>query len=162
MNEEQQNDWRELMIGALRCLGIVRASVKVDFKDDKPFVKSFMKKSGYDEFYSDAKNGDHLSTHNLLQTFVANLDEKTRKEIVQRGTKDFLFDRILDYAKQINEFKECFEKMKSNEVVNQYGQKEAEEIYTTIKDICRIATAYYQYDPIMHEKFDFYKVLRSL
>ena len=41
LHPEQINDWRELLISALTDLAIIRASVKVDFKDDKEFIKEF-------------------------------------------------------------------------------------------------------------------------
>ena len=46
--------------------------------------------------------------------------------------------------------------------LNTYGQKEVVEIYKAIQDICRIAIAYYQFDPAHREKFNFYKVMVNL
>jgi hypothetical protein len=73
-----------------------------------------------------------------------------------------VIDHILDYAEQINAYKECFELMESNDQVNFYGKKEVEGIYSSIKDICTIAGAYYQFDPDIRDKFNFYHVLRRL
>jgi hypothetical protein len=38
----------------------LRASMKVDFKNNKPFLKDTFQKLGYNDYFSDAKNGDHL------------------------------------------------------------------------------------------------------
>ncbi len=162
LNDPKFRSWHELMIGALKCLGILRASMKVDFKEDKVFLKDFLKKHGYSDFFSDAKNGDHLSMYNLLKTFSNNLNEETKIKILKKGVNEPLLERILEYAKEINAYKDCFELMESNYGVNTYGKKEVEEIYGTIKDICRISIAYYQYDPVNRDKFNFYRVLRNL
>lgn len=162
LKEEKYQNWHEIMIGAIKYLGTLRATVKVDFKNDKEFKKEFFQKFGYNDFYSDAKNGDHLSTYNLLKTFAGNLDEKTRKKLEDKGDEKSIIDHILDFAEQINAYKECFELMKGNNEVNVYGKKDIDEIYNSIKDICRIAGAYYQFDPDVREKFNFYRVLRNL
>ena len=46
--------------------------------------------------------------------------------------------------------------------LNLYGQKEIAEIYEVTQDICRIAVAYYQFDPIRRDEFNFYKVMINL
>ncbi|MBN2775810.1 MAG: hypothetical protein JXR31_16260 [Prolixibacteraceae bacterium] len=162
LRENKFREWHEIMIGALKYLGILRASVKVDFKDEKEFVKDFFKQHGYDDFFSDAKNGDHLSIYNLLRTFTNNITPETREIIESKGTEKSVIDHILDFAEQVNSHKECIDLMESNDGVNRYGEKEIEEIYTAIKDICRICVAYYQYDPQIRDKFNFYRVLRNL
>ena len=62
----------------------------------------------------------------------------------------------------MNSFKDCFDLMESNDGINQYGEKEVKGIYSTIKDICRISTAYYQFDPAVRDKFNYYRVLSTL
>lgn len=160
--EEKYSDWHEIMISALKCLSIIRASVKVDFKQDKEFVKDFLKKHGYDDFFSEAKNGDHLSLYNLIKTFANNLNQETRNKIVSKGINESIISRILDFSDEINQYSDCFEMMDDDSSLNKNKQKEVEEIYSTIKDICRISTAYYQYEPVKRDEFAFYKVLRSL
>ncbi|MBK6282004.1 MAG: hypothetical protein IPF54_04460 [Draconibacterium sp.] len=68
----------------------------------------------------------------------------------------------MDCAKQITKFTECFEALEGDAQLNTYGQKEVKEIYETIQDISRIAMAYYQFDPIKRDLFNFYKVLVNL
>ena len=98
-DESKYREWHEVMVAGLQGLKILRASVKVDFKDDKAFLKTFFEKTGYEEFFSDAKNGDHLSMCKFLITFSENLDDSARKKIVARGTSDSLFVKILDNAR---------------------------------------------------------------
>ncbi len=160
--EKKYREWHEVMVAGLQSLKIIRASVKVDFRDDKTFIKEFFKKTGYNDYFSDAKNGDHLSLFNFLTTFAENLDDVTRKKIVSKGTPDSLFQKVIESAKEIREFKNCFETLESENELNTYAQKEVAEIYQTIQDICRIAVAYYQFDPEKRDHFNFFKVLVNL
>lgn len=155
-------EWHEIMVAGMQMLKVLRASVKVDFKDNKAFLKEFFEKHGYAEFFSDAKNGDHLSLHRFLTTFAKNLDEETRKKITAKNTPDSVISRIIECAELIRAFKECFETLEGDAHINVYGQKEVAEIYVTIQDICRIAMAYYQFDPVRRDQFNFYKVMVNL
>ena len=161
-DERKYREWHEIMVAGLQSLKILRASMKVDFKNDKEFLKDFFEKTGYEEFFSDAKNGDHLSMCKFLITFAQNIDDKTRKKIVARGTMDSLFDKILYSAGEIKRFEECFAALEEDADLNNYGKKEMNEIYKTVQDICRIAIAYYQFDPIKRDQFNFYKTLVNL
>ena len=157
-----QSEWQEVMVAALQCLKVLRASVKVDFKEDKEFQKVIFKKLGYSDYFSDAKNGDHLCLYKFLMQFSENIDDEIKSKILSKGSADSIFDKIESYTNQIKEYKCCFEALEGENEINQYGQKEVEEIYSTIRDICRIAIAYYQFDPIKRDSFNFYKVLRNL
>jgi hypothetical protein len=155
-------EWHDIMIAGMQGLKVLRASIKVDFKNDKPFLKKFFEKHGYTEFFSEAKNGDHLSLHKFLTVFAQNIDAETRRKIVSKNTPDSVIDKILNCAKQITKFTECFEALEGDAQLNSYGQKEVNEIYETIQDISRIAMAYYQFDPVKRDLFNFYKVLVNL
>ncbi len=161
-DEKKFKDWHEIMVAGLQSLKILRASVKVDFKKDKVFLKEFFEETGYNEYFSDAKNGDHLSMCRFLVQFAERLDDEVRQKIVAKGTPDSLFNKILQSANDIKQFEECFEALQSDAHINNYGQKETAEIYATIQDICRIANAYYDFDPIKRDSFNFYKTLVNL
>lgn len=162
IEDERYREWHEVMVAALQNLKVLRASVKIDFKKDKDFLKYFFEETGYNAYFSDAKNGDHLSLFNFLKTFAANLDESTRQKIVEKGTVDSLFDKILACANRVNEFKDCFVALEGETELDNYGRKEVASIYSTIQDICRVAIAYYQFDPDTRCKFSYYKVLVNL
>lgn len=154
--------WHEIMIAGLQHLKVLRASMKVDFKDDKEFLTAFFKKMGYRDYFSDAKNGDHISLYKFLKSFAENLDEETRQKIVDKGSLDSLFDKILVCANQVNEYEDCFVALEGEANINNFGKKEVSEIYASIQDICRIAIAYYQFDPIKRDGFNYYKTLVNL
>ncbi|MCF6357390.1 MAG: hypothetical protein L3J54_06230 [Draconibacterium sp.] len=154
--------WHEIMVAGLQHLKVLRASIKVDFKDDKDFSKSFFNLVGYTDFFSDAKNGDHISLYKFLKTFAENLDEETRQKIILKGSVDSLFDKILVCANQVAEFEDCFMALEGDAHLNTYGKKEVAQIYSAIQDICRIAIAYYQFDANKRNQFNYYKVLVNL
>jgi hypothetical protein len=161
-DEKKYRQWHEIMVAGLQGLKILRASMKVDFKDDKAFLKDFFEKTGYNEYFSDAKNGDHISMCRFLMKFSENMDDETRKKIVSKGTVDSIFTKILNSAEEIKQFEECFEALEGEAEINNYGKKEINEIYKTIQDICRIAIAYFQFDPVKRDEFNFYKTLVNL
>lgn len=162
LEDSRYKQWHEIMVASLQHLKLLRASMKVDFKNDKKFLIDFFQTMGYSEFFSDAKNGDHISLYQFLKVFAENLDEETRQTIVSKGSMDSLFDKILVCANQVNEFQDCFVALDGDMELNNYGKKEVAEIYTAIQDICRIAIAYYQFDPAMRCQFNYYKVLVNL
>lgn len=162
IEDKRYREWHEVMVAGLQSLKVLRAALKVDFKNDKTFLKDVFKKLGYSDYFSDAKNGDHVSLYMFLTTFVKNLDDETRLKIVHKSVPESLLHKIFETAKQIEEYKCCFEALESENELNTYAQKEVAEIYETIQDICRIATAYYQFDPMLRDEFNFYKVMVSL
>ncbi|RIH66773.1 hypothetical protein D1164_04045 [Mariniphaga sediminis] len=162
IKDEKYREWHEVLVAGLQSLKVLRAALKVDFKKDKPFVKEVFKKLGYNDYFSDAKNGDHLSLYKFLVTFAENLDEDTRKKISDKGVPDSLFHKILETARQIEDFKCCFEALESENELNTFAQKDVIEIYEIVQDICRLAAAYYQFDPIKRDEFNFYKVMVNL
>lgn len=162
IDDKRYRDWHEVMVAGLQSLKVLRASLKVDFKKDQDFLKETFKKLGYYEYFSDAKNGNHLSLYKLLNSFAENLDSGTRRIITNKGVPDSLINKIIDSAHQIEEYKCCFEALETDNELNLYGQKEIAEIYEVTQDICRIAVAYYQFDPIRRDEFNFYKVMINL
>ncbi len=162
INDEAYHEWHEIMVAALQHLKVLRASMKIDFKNDKHFLKAFFEKTGYNAYFSDAKNGDHLSLFNFLKTFAANLEEPTRQKIVEKGTKDSIFDKILVCANRVNEYRDRFTALEGEAALDNYGKQEVASIYNTVKDICRVAIAYYQFDPDKRCAFNYYKVLVNM
>lgn len=162
IEDKRYREWHEVMVAGLQSLKVLRAALKVDFKNDKKFLKEVFKKLGYSDYFSDAKNGDHVSLYMFLTTFVKNLDDETRLKIVHKSVPESLLHKIFETAKQIEEYKCCFEALESENELNTYAQKEVAEIYETIQDICRIAVAYFQFDPIKRDEFNFYKVMVNL
>lgn len=162
IEEQSYRDWHEIMIAGLQSLKVVWASLKVDFKHDKEFLTKTFHALGYSDFFSEAKNGDHLSLYNLLKTFTRNLDEETLSIIVIKGVPETVFNKIYESAHQIEDYKNCFVKLETENELTYQGMKEIAGIYEEIRDVCRIASAYYQFDPARRDEFNFYKVMVNL
>lgn len=154
--------WREIMISCLTDLSIIRASVKTDFKSDKSFQKDLFRKLGYNDFFSDAKNGDHYGMYRFIMVFAANLTPELRKEILSGGLDPHVVDRVIAKAGELENFKECFTILKDGSGLSAEVWNELNGIFTEIRDISRIATAYYYFDPLKRESFNFFKVLRNI
>lgn len=162
LEDEHYRHWHEIMVEGLQHLKVLRASIKVDFRNDKEFMKQFFESTGYMEYFSDAKNGDHFSLYKLLKVFAKNLKPEFRRRIVEKGTVDSLFEKILICANRVDECEDCFLALESEADLNKYGRQEVSAIFLVIQDICRIAIAYYQFDPDKRCKFNYYKVLVNL
>lgn len=159
INDKKFRKWHEVMVAGLQNLKVLRATLKVDFKDDKQFLKETFRKLGYKKYYSDAKNGDHMSFYNFLTVFTQNLDDETREKIIKKGIPASLFDKIFETAQRVEEYKSCFEALRTENEFSEPVQEKISGIYETIKDICRIAIAYFQFEPLKRDEFDFYKVM---
>lgn len=162
IDPEKINMWRELMISALTDLAIIRASIKVDFKGDKDFLKEFFEKTGYTAYFSDAKNGDHVSMYRFIQTFAQNISPEWKSKITAGGLDENLLKRIIGNAASLDKFQECFEIVTDTSLVDDEGRQKLEAVYTEIQDVCRIATAYFYFDPPKRESFNFFKALRNI
>ncbi len=159
---EKLSMWRELMISALTDIGIIRASVKNDFKNDKEFQKEFYQVLGYNEYFSDAKNGDHFSMYEFTQTFAKNLTPELREKILTGGLDTRIVDRFLETAAEMQNFSECFSLMKESTILSPGDRERIEKLYSEVRNISRIATAYYYFDPQKREAFNFFKALRNI
>lgn len=159
---EKVNAWRELMISALTDLAIVRASVKVDFKDDKDFQKEFFAQTGYSAYFSDAKNGDHVSMFNFIKSFAENINDELIAKITEGGLDKNVVARLMEDARSLENFRECFAVVTDTSLVDDSGRRKLEQVYAEIQDICRVSTAYYYFDPVKRESFNFFKALRNI
>lgn len=159
---EKLRIWRELMISSLTDIGIVRASVKNDFKNDREFQKEFYQNLGYNDFFSDAKNGDHSSMYRFVKVFADNLTPELREKILAKGLDPHIVDRIVENALELEKFSECFHLMNGKSEISSADQADIEQLYSEVRDISRIATAYYYFDPIKREAFNFFKALRNM
>jgi hypothetical protein len=159
---EKLKIWRELMISSLTAIGIVRASVKNDFKDNRDFQIEFYQKLGYNDYFSDAKNGDHYKMFLFVKVFAENLTPEMKEKILAKGLDPHLIDRIIFNSKQLDTFKECFDLMNDRNLMQNDDQIKIELLYGVVRDISRIATAYFYFEPVKRESFNFFKSLRNI
>ncbi|MFY9153141.1 MAG: hypothetical protein WAO52_14085 [Prolixibacteraceae bacterium] len=159
---EKHSQFYDLMIAALKDVSIFRAELKVDFRHDKDFLNRAFEELGYVDYYSDAKNGDHFSLYKMMATFRRNMTPEMQQIILARGINPVLVDRLMSYRKKLVELKNCFDIALGKEQLGAELKREINAIYSEVKDICRIANAYYEFDPLQRDKFNFYKVMIGL
>lgn len=159
---EKHGQFYELMIAALKDVTVFRAEMKVDFHHDKEFLNRTFDNLGYVDYYSDAKNGDHFSLYKMMSTFRRNMTPELQQIVVARGIEQSLIDRLLTYRNKLAELKNCFDISHGKDQLNDDLKREINAIYSEVKDICRIANANYEFDPVLRDKFNFYKVMIKL
>ncbi len=161
-DQEKRNHLNESMMASLKDLGVFRALLKVDFADDKEFQKGCFQLLGYTAYFSDAKNGDHYSLYMLLDTFHQSMSKELKATITSQGMKPEIIERLMSYSEELDDLKRCFDLVNESDELTSEAKEELNAVYSQVKDICRVATAYYQFDPPRRDLFDFYKVMIKL
>lgn len=159
---EKHSQFYDLMIAALRDISVFRAQMKVDFKHDKDFLNQTFENLGYVDYFSEAKNGDHFSLYKMMSTFRRNMTPELHQVILARGIDEHLLDRLMSYKHELAELKNCFDISHGEDQLSAELKHEINSIYSEVKDICRIANAYYEFDPAQRDRFNFYKVMIKL
>lgn len=159
---EKHGQFYELMVAALKDISVFRAELKVDFSHDKEFLKETLDDLGYVDYFSDARNGDHFSLYKMMATFRRNMTPELQQVILARGINKPLLSRLLGYKEKLAELKNCFDISHGKDQLSADLKREINAIYNEVKDICRIANAYFEFDPVQRDKFCFYKVMINL
>lgn len=160
---EKHTQLHELIVAALTDITVLRAQLKVDFRYDKQFLKDTFEKLGYNDYYSEAKIGDYVSLYHLMTTCRKNLDADLQQVIQARGINQNLVQRLLfSYREKLADLKNCFDVSHGEDELESELKKEINAIYSEIRDICRIVSAYYEFYPVRRDEFNFYKVLIGL
>lgn len=159
---EKHSQFYDLMVAALKDITIFRAEMKVDFRHDKRFLDETFDFLGYLDYYSEAKNGDHFSLYKMMATFKRNMTPELQQIILARGINPNLLSRLIHYKEQLSDLKDCFDIASGKDQLSAELKQEINSIYSEIKDICRIASAYYEFDPGHRDKFNFYRVMINL
>ncbi len=159
---ERQHYVHELMISALKKVSILRALIKVDFKEDKKFQKYLFEELGYNDYFSDAKNGDYHSLYFLLEMLHKNMSSELSDLLTSKSIPMALIQNLMDFDNQLHEFKGCFDLINSSDHLTEEGKRVINAIFSEIKDICRVATAYYLFDPVKRDQFCFFRVMIGL
>jgi hypothetical protein len=159
---DKQQYVHELMISSLRKVALLRALIKVDFKDDKKFQKHIFEALGYNDYFSEAKNGDYQSLYFLLKVIHESMTPELKQTLTSKTIPVELIDKILEFDNQLHEFNSCFDLIVASDRLNEAGRLAVNEVFTEVKDICRVATAYYLFEPLKRDQFCFFRVMFAL
>ncbi|MGD9931785.1 MAG: hypothetical protein AB7U05_17330 [Mangrovibacterium sp.] len=159
---EKHRRAHSLMITSLKEISLLRALIRIEFKDDPKFVKKAFEELGYNDLFSEAKNGDYNSLYRLMERFSTNLTPDIREKLISKTIPIAMIDRIVTYYQEMKANEGCFELIHDNKQLDEEAKKKISAIYSEIKDICRIATAYYMLDAVKRDQFCFFRVLHGL
>jgi hypothetical protein len=98
----------------------------------------------------------------LLDTFNKGMTPQLKSLITSKGMKTEIIHRLQSYSDNLDNLKHCFDILTESDDLCAEAKKELNEVYSQIKDICRVAIAYYQFDPSRRDQFSFYKVMIKL
>jgi hypothetical protein len=100
--------------------------------------------------------------YEFAQAFARNLTPELREKILAGGLDPKIVNRLLETAAEMQNFSECFSLMKESSIVSPRDRERIEKLYSEVRNISRIATAYYYFDPPKREAFNFFKALRNI
>ena len=149
-----------LQIPAMRDLSFIKTQIDVDFGKE---AKEMLKNLGFDKHLRDVQKGDQEALIQLLYAFKKGLTDELKTQITEKGTNPVLIDRIIAYADQLKEANVSQESLKeTTKVISEEAVLVFNNIYEEIVGICKIASSFYQYEPLKKEQFTFSKVIANM
>ncbi len=148
---------------AKRDLSTFKTQVDDDFKSDSAKLKEILKNLGFNKNLRAVQKDDQEALIELLYTFKKNMTDTLKQEITAKGMNPVLIDNIIGYADTVKTANVTQESLK--ETTKDISQEVADvfnAIYDEIIGICKIASNFYQYEPIKKEQFTFSKVVSNM
>lgn len=148
---------------AMRDLSFFKTQIEVDFNGDKVKKDNALKNLGFTRNLRDVQKGDQEALIQLLYTFKKGMTEELRAEIIEKGTNEALIDRIISYADQLKSAEVSQETLKeTTKQISEEAVSVFNDVYDEVVGICKIASNFYQYDPLKKEQFTFSKVVANM
>jgi hypothetical protein len=154
---------KAIQVPANRDLSLFKTQIDEDFKNEPSRRDEILNTLGFTSHLKGVQKDNQESLIELLYQFKTNMDEPLKLEITGKGMAPALIDNITGYADtfmQANVAQETFKgstKEITQEVIDTFNA-----VYDEIIGICKIASNYYQYEPLKKEQFTFSKVLARL
>jgi hypothetical protein len=148
---------------AKRDLSSFKTQVDDDFKNDSSRLKEILNILGFNKNLRAVQKGDQEALIKLLYTFKKNMTDALKQEITSKGMNPVLIDNIIGYADTVKTANVTQESLKettkdiTREIADVFNT-----IYNEIIGICKIASNFYQYEPIKKEQFTFSKVVSNM
>jgi len=148
---------------ARRDLSFFKTQLDVDFNGDTVKKEKVLKELGFNKNLRAVQNGNQEALIQLLYTFKKSMSDKLKTEIVKKGTNAALIERIIAYSDQLIAAEVSQETLKetskqvSGEAVNTLNG-----IYDELVGICKIASRFYQQDPLRKKQFTFTKLISNM
>lgn len=145
---------------AMRDLSFIKTQISVDFG-----IKSeeILKNLGFDKNIRKVQKGDQEALIELLYAFKKGMTTEIQQQIIDKGTNPMLIERIIHYAVQLKEANISQETLKeTTKIISAEAVNAFNDIYTDIVGICKIASNFYQYEPLKKEQFTFSKAVANM
>lgn len=145
---------------AMRDLSFIKTQIDVDFGTQ---AKEILKKLGFNTHLRSVQKGNQEALIQLLYTFKKGLTDTLKAQITEKGTNPALIERIVNYTDQLKDANIVQEALKeTTKVASAEAVKVFNGIYEEIVGICKIASSFYQYEPLKKEQFTFSKVVSNM
>lgn len=161
-NSAKQQLIHDLMTSSLINVSVLRELIKVEFRDDRAFQKEIFEILGFNEYYSEAKNGDYRSLFMLTQALHHNMTPAIRERLISKTIPISLIDRVNGYHQQMNAYIACFDLINGSTTLDDEGKQVIGSIFSEVKDICRVVSTYYMLNPVKRDQFSFFRVMHTL
>ncbi len=153
----------EMQAQVSRDLSLFKTQIDEDFKYEAARRNEILNTLGFNGHLRGVQKGNQESLIELLYQFKTNMTEELILEITAKGTSPALIDNITGYADTFTQANITQESQKSSsKEITQEVLDVFNAIYDEIIGICKIASVYYQYEPLKKEQFTFSKVLARL
>lgn len=145
---------------AVRKLSFFKKQVEVDFDSEAPEI---IKSLGFPKNMEKIHNGNQESLIQLLFAYKKGMTPELKQRIIERGTAPQLIDRIIGFANSVTDANVAQESLKGISKETTADMVVAfNEIYEEVIGICKIASAYFQFDALKKDLFTFSKVLANM
>jgi hypothetical protein len=148
---------------ARRDVSFFKTQVEEDFKKDPARRDEILNTLGFTKYLRGVQNANQESLIQLLQAFKLNMTDALRNEITTRGMNPSLISNIIGYTESFSQANVAQEALKgSTKEITRDVSDTFSAIYDEIIAICKIASVYYQFEPLKKEQFTFAKVITNL
>ena len=85
-----------------------------------------------------------------------------REKLISKTIPIPLIDRVTAYHHEMKDYVSCFDLVNGSMKLNDEGKKVIGDIFSEIKDICRVVSTYYMLNPAKRDLFSFFRVMHNL
>ncbi len=152
-----------IQIPAKRDVSFFKTQIDDDFKKEPAKKEEILRTLGFTKYLKGVQDNNQESLIQLLYQFKKSMTEGLKQDITAKGMSATLIDNIMGYASTFSQANVAQESLKgSTKEITQEVTEVFNAIYDEIIGICKIASKFYQYEPLKKEQFTFTKVLARL
>ena len=152
-----------IQVAARKDVTFFKTQIDQDFKNDRTRRDMILKALGYKTYLKKMQRNNQEAMIRLLYAFRTNMTDELRQKITANGMNPALIDNITGYADTFSQANFSQESLKeTTKEITQEAIDVFNAIYSEIIAFCRIASYYYQHEPLKKEQFTFSKIVSNL